>query len=102
MLYYTTRMECLHCSYVFNVWFQADTPPNANAKYRVLCPMNASPWVLPISVFKPVAEPPADGVEAELVIGDSGGSPKTSPRILDTEIVPPIPPKRKRWQFWKC
>ncbi len=101
MLYFATRMECPYCMYAFNVWFQAEAAPDADARYRVRCPMNASDFVLPFSVFKPVDRPPIGGVTAS----HTTDAVKRCPKILDLPTKPSVAPKppasqKRWWQFW--
>ena len=109
MLYFATRMQCPMCRFTFTVWFQTETPPEADARYLVYCPENASDFVLPLSVFKQVKQRPTPGAEAErtaracnkvrlakwLKILDLPESPPPRPN------APLEPPKLPWWQFWK-
>jgi hypothetical protein len=90
MLYFTTRMQCPMCSCKFRVWFGAESPPDPGARYLVYCPENASPFVLPFSLFRAVKKQPKEGVEAK----PAGDQPVTYTRA--DQHAPP-----RWWQFWK-
>ena len=113
MLYFATRMRCPHCSHVFNVWFEAEAPPDSDARYLVRCPENASSFVLPLSVFKPVEAPPTPGAKAKRTTKECNEAsvakwlrildlpPESPPPTPPSKPPPSSPPKAPWWQFWK-
>jgi hypothetical protein len=87
-MYYQGEFRCIHCDHAFTIHVEGDTPPEPDTLLTLHCPMDASQFQAPFSLFQPIDSCPPDVV----------------PFSLNKLLAANRPSSRKPsnwWQFWK-